>query len=243
MRIIELLLRTSMLEQMKEFYANRLGFPVKVQTKDSFTIYAGETSLSFVRDDGNVRPNYHFALNIPENQIVEAKEWLLRQGCPLLNAATMESLGIYASEDIVTFERTNAHGVYFEDPSGNLVELIARHSMKNSATEPFHISSILNISEIGFPLRNTVPEAIQELESRVDVKPYVGDKISFQMLGDDQGMFILVDTENKWYPTGRTPEIHPIHMTVAGDRNERFQLEPYPYFVQISITTRSTKQS
>lgn len=233
MRIVELLLRTRMLAEMKEFYANRLGFPVEFQTKDSFTIRAGETSLSFVRDDGDVHPHYHFALNIPENQIVEAKEWLLRQGCPLLNAEPMEFLGIYASEDIAFFKGTNAHAIYFEDPSGNLVELIARHSMKNSTTEPFHVSSIINVSEIGFPLRNRVPEAIQELGSRIDVKPYVGDRSSFQMLGDDQGMFILGDIEIGWYPTRRPPEIHPIHMTVVGDRNERFQLEPYPYFIQI----------
>nr|WP_144025369.1 hypothetical protein [Paenibacillus rhizosphaerae] len=116
---------------MKEFYANKLGFPVEFQTKDSFTVRVGETALSFVRDDGAVRPHYHYALNIPENQIVEAKEWLLRQGCPLLNAAPMEFQGIDASEDIAFFRGTNAHAIYFEDPSGNLVELIARHSMKN----------------------------------------------------------------------------------------------------------------
>jgi len=237
MKIIELEIKTHKLAEMQRFYTDQIGFPLVHQTQHSFTVRIGETKLSFVREEGDAIPYYHFAMNIPENQIVEAKEWLHHRVGMVVDAMPIEYLGIQAEANIAYFKGTDAHAIYFEDPSGNLVEFIARHRMHNTSKEPFDSSSILNISEIGFPLQNTVPEAIEFLGSRIDVTPYIGDGISFQMLGDEHGMFILGDIEIGWYPTRRIPEIHPIRMTVLHNRNDEFQLPGYPYDVQTVTDT------
>ncbi|MFD1954554.1 VOC family protein [Paenibacillus thailandensis] len=239
MKITELQLKTGKLEEMKQFYGGTLGFPLEARSSNAFTAVAGATRLTFIREEGDAAPNYHFAMNIPENKIEEAKAWLLDRSCPVLEAKPIDFLHIGAEDDIAFFEGTDAHAFYFEDPAGNLVEFIARHRMNNGSSEPFGSSSVLNVSEIGFPLRNTVPEAMDYLRSRIDVTPYVGDGKSFQMLGDDHGMFILGNTEIGWYPTRRVPEIHPIRMTVLADCSGEFQLGGYPYVIRTVAETSS----
>lgn len=233
MRIIELELKTTRLAEMKVFYTERLGFVLADITEHSITIVAGGTRLTFVHEEeGSLPPSYHLAMNIPENQIRAAKSWLLAKGCQVLSAAPLPYAGIQANEDIAYFDGTDAHAFYFEDPSGNLVELIARHRMDNASTEPFDHESILNVSEIGFPLRGSVSEAIQRLDSRFDVTPYNGDGKKFQMLGDEHGMFILGDMAIGWYPSMKIPEVHPIRMTILDPNEGEFQLDPYPYFIR-----------
>ena len=233
MRIIELELRTARLAELKEFYTERLGFALADITEHSITIVAGETRLTFVREEEEgVRPSYHLAMNIPENQIREAKSWLLAKGCQVLSAEPLPFAGIQANEDIAYFEGTDAHAFYFEDPSGNLVEFIARHRMDNALSEPFDHESILNVSEIGFPLRGSVSEAVQRIDSRFDVTRYIGDGKTFQMLGDEYGMFILGDMAIGWYPSMKIPEVHPIGMTILDSKEGEFQLDPYPYTIR-----------
>ncbi|GIO92325.1 MULTISPECIES: VOC family protein [Paenibacillus] len=238
MKIIELELRTARLAEMKEFYTERLGFALADITKHSITIVVGETRLTFIQEEEEgVLPSYHLAMNIPENQIREAKSWLQAKGCEVLSAAPLPFAGIQANEDIAYFEGTDAHAFYFEDPSGNLLEFIARHRMDNASTEPFGHESILNVSEIGFPLHGSISDAIQRLDSRFDVTRYIGDGKMFQMLGDEHGMFILGDLAIGWYPSMKIPEVHPIRMTILDPNEGEFQLEPYPYFIRVVNNT------
>lgn len=89
------------------------------------------------------------------------------------------------------------------------------------------------MSEIGLALKHDLPKVSEILCSYSDVAPYAGDGKIFQMVGDDHGLFILGDLSlTSWYPTQRSPEIHPIRMTILGDQNDQFQLNPYPYFIK-----------
>jgi hypothetical protein len=81
-------------------------------------------------------------VNVPENRITEAIEWLGKK-IPLIE---------YERNPLVNFQNWNAHSVYFYDPSGNIVELIARHNLPNKSESVFDSGSFLNISEIGMPV-------------------------------------------------------------------------------------------
>lgn len=233
MRIVELELRTARLAELKMFYTRILGFALADITEHSITMAIGETRLTFVHEEEErVLPSYHLAMNIPKNQIHEAKRWLQAKGCQVLPAAPLPYAGIQANEDIAYFEGTDAHAFYFEDPSGNLVEFIARYRMDNASTEPFDHESILNVSEIGLPFRGSVSEAVQRLDSRFDVMPNIGDGETFQMLGDEYGMFILGDMSVGWYPSMKIPEVHPIRMTILDPKEGEFNLAPYPYTIR-----------
>jgi catechol-2,3-dioxygenase len=78
-------------------------------------------------------------MNIPENKIEEAQDWLLQHNCKLLKATPNEVIDV--EKNIVYFHTIHAHSVYFYDPAGNLVELIARHHLNNSSIKQFDVSS------------------------------------------------------------------------------------------------------
>lgn len=104
MKIIELELKTHLLSKMKMFYVNQLHFPLLQETENAFTLLVGNTKLTFVRENGESQPFYHFAMNIPANQIHEAKDWLLQQGVPLIPALSMEAVNIQAENNVAVLK-------------------------------------------------------------------------------------------------------------------------------------------
>lgn len=231
MKILSLSLSTTILSEMKHFYLEQLGFSLKQQSNESFTIFAGRTELTFTQDDSLKNPYYHFAMDIPHNQMEEAQAWLLQKGCHLLDTSVDEK--DFTKRKVIFFEGINAHSIYFIDPQGNILEFIARKSLDNASNKSFDALSITNISEIGFGLNQDVSLTIDRLFAQFGVTSFgTGDGEIFQILGDEHGMFILSDTNRAWFPTSRLAEIHPIHMTIEGEKPSQFQLTPYPYFIE-----------
>jgi catechol-2,3-dioxygenase len=113
MKIVELELKTHLLDEMQDFYVNKLHFPLVDQTINTFTVLVGSSKLTFVHEDRDSQLYYHFAMNIPMNQIHDAKEWLLQQGCSLIKASSMEQIGIFAKDDIVFLESINTYFYIF----------------------------------------------------------------------------------------------------------------------------------
>lgn len=101
MKITNLDLDTSNFEEMKKFYLEVLELPLINQTRQNFSVYAGETVLTFHLSENN--PKYHFAFNIPNNKIDEAMHWL----------SSKVDLIKYEDEYVIHFESWNAHSLYY----------------------------------------------------------------------------------------------------------------------------------
>ena len=204
MQIQDLHLATPDLSLQHAFYAQTLGLPALQATPESVTFRVGASRLTFAAAAG--RPIYHFAFNIPENQFDAAVDWLRRR-VPLIADS--------AGTDIFYSEGWNAHNVYFYDPGGNIVELIARHDLPGATDRPFDAASLLNISEIGIAA-DDVPAQVAAIQERVDAPPFRGPgSDTFTPLGDDEGLFIVVQRGRIWYPeTGKPAEHVPITMVV-----------------------------
>jgi catechol 2,3-dioxygenase-like lactoylglutathione lyase family enzyme len=188
MKIQRLELPTSPLAEMKAFYAGTLGFPLLQETKDSFTLRAGITTLQFYRAAGD--PYYHFAFNIPSGSIDAAMTWL-EPRVPLLP---------WNGKKRVVFDHWNAFACYFYDPAGNICELIARDRLGIPLQEPFSTSSILSVSELGIASENRVMETLQQFQTAAGIGPYDCDD-AFCAMGDEEGLFIVVDRlRKKWIP-------------------------------------------
>ena len=82
MNITRLELLTTDLQAQRDFYANILELPVKVSPA-GLEVKAGETDILFTQAPPAFDGAYHFAFNIPENQIHAAKEWISSRA-PLL---------------------------------------------------------------------------------------------------------------------------------------------------------------
>jgi hypothetical protein len=117
-------------------------------------------------------------------------------------------------------ESWDAHNLYFRDPAGNIVELIARHTLGNADAGPFSGASILGISEIGVAA-DDVRELVAELIERTGAAEYHGPgSASFSPVGDESGLLIVVARGRIWFPETGVPA-EPLPVTVTTERAGR----------------------
>ena len=208
MHILALRLATTMLAQQHDFYTRVFGFPVLNATSDAVTLQVGASRLTFVQATAPLPGSYHFAFNISTNQFAAAKRWLSRQ-VPLLTDAV--------GADEFYSSNWDAHMLYFGDPAGNIVELIARHTLNNASDLPFDGHSVLNISEIGVAAEN-VAEQVAAIQARTGAPVYRGPgSDTFAPVGDEHGLLIVVQRGRVWFPdTGKPAEHLPTTAIVAG---------------------------
>lgn len=207
MIIEKLMLLTEKATRILPFYRDVLALPVIRSEKDSFTVQAGWSELTFQEtgDQAAEAYCYHFAFTIPENKLEEAKKWI----------EALVPIGTEAGQDVSYSESWNSHSVYFEDPSGNILELIARHTMDNGVERPFDPQQdILCISEIGITTSD-VPTAVDQF-AELGIMTYRTRNDNFNPIGDDNGIFIVVGKGRRWHFTNKTAESFPVHVTVCG---------------------------
>lgn len=217
MEIIELQLFTNSIIVLKSFYSDTLGLEVSKLGISKIKIMVGTTGLIFIQDK-NINPYYHFAINIPENQINEAIAWLKPK------VTLIESDG----SPLIDFPNWNAHSVYFYDPAGNIVELIARHDLDYSTTGAFSGNSFLNISEIGMPV-DDVKAIHDKLSEKFGQNLWSGNLDTFSAIGDQNGLFIVVTTHRNWYPTSKPCNIYPLTLKIGSKKTSHAVLECSPY--------------
>ncbi len=190
-RIKSLVLETSApLQRMKEFYHDSLGLPILENSAGRLTVRAGESTLTFIPAAGRASaPFYHFAFNIPENKILQARRWQLNRGplMPIPQRLRAEAF----PDDIVNYTHWNAHSIFFYDPGGNVVEYIARHDLKNAARGPFSAKHILCASEIAF-IVDDVAAANAGLRQTLGLPQYRGASDQFAAIGDEQGLVLIM---------------------------------------------------
>jgi catechol-2,3-dioxygenase len=207
--------------EQKAFYSQALGLPLVAESADRFTVGAGTTRLSFSRAPAG-RPTYHFAFNIPENQLAAAKDWVAER-TPVLRGED--------GQEVFHFESWNADGFYFHDPAGNLAELIARHDLPNARPAPFTAAGILQASEIGLVV-DDVPATVQGLQAALGLAVYRPASAEFAPVGDEHGLLILTRRGRDWWRD--TPSLpYPLLSRLSGERDAEYRVPGYPYVIRI----------
>ena len=176
---------------LRGFYGDGLGLPI-----DGEAIVVGETRLHFEIEEGSAA-FYHFALLVPGDRFDAALEWAQER---------VELLG-----DVFEFENWDARAVYFHDPAGSIVELIAHHGLEeNARMGPFGAVELLGFSELGIVgdtpslLRRLQTEGL-ELWSGTVEEP---DRLAF--VGEKGRTLILAPPGRGWLPTDRPAEPHRV---------------------------------
>ncbi|MCY0891911.1 MAG: hypothetical protein OWR52_00075 [Acidibacillus sp.] len=99
----------------------------------------------------------------------------------------------------------NAHSCYFHDPSGNIAEFIARHTLPHSNSTTFSATAVTGVSEIGLPVIHPV-NIVVELEKNFGLEAlHDGGFPNFVGMGSDEGLFIVVEHQRPWFPTREIP--------------------------------------
>ncbi|MGQ8335911.1 VOC family protein [Sunxiuqinia sp. A32] len=189
MKIRELKIYSSKLKAQKVFYVKTLGLPLLQETEDSFTVAIGKSKLIFQTKE-NTTP-YHYAINIPSNQAMDALSWLQER----------VEIQKYGDNELVDFINWNATSVYFYDAEQNIVELIARKNLHIQSIDTFDYHAFLSISEVGVPVID-IKKCYEDICRISDMPVYDGDLERFCAVGDEKGLFILVNKDLKnWFPT------------------------------------------
>lgn len=220
MQILEVTFQTQALHPMREFYVQVLGLKLAEDEEDYFAVYIGSELLRFNSAKINAAPRYHFAFNIPENQIAEAESWLEER---------LELLPFH-DRNRVDFPDWNAHALYFHDPAGNIVELIARHDLPNAQSEDFGPEAFLNISEVGLAVQSTLSFA-SGIRGAFDIKVWERSKIapSFAALGTGERLLIVSRMHRNWLPTAIPALPWPLEIVFAGEKDHCWESPDYPY--------------
>lgn len=199
MEIKEIVIQTDDLKGTENFYANVLGFELIKKEQNTIAFLAGNSILSFIKST-NLNPNYHFAFNIPKNKLNEATIWLNSKVNLLLNDE---------NEIITDFGDWNAKAIYFYDNNNNIVEFITRFDLTNETEKKFDASSVLSISEIGIVANDPMKLASQIMDkNHLNYFEKGKQSENFISIGDDNGLFIIVKNDRKWYPTEQKAEQH-----------------------------------
>jgi len=213
MLVEKLVLQTAYLRTLEEYYSSILELPVRRINEKEIEINIGNTTLIF-SETNEAEPFYHFAVNIPCNKIEEARTWLSGK-VKLLWMDDYES-------DIANFVDWHAKSIYFYDPAGNILELIARFDLDNETSEIFSSKQFLSISEVGLVCQ----QQNLEFDTTQILKNYSLSYFAkqpplpqFKAIGDDEGLFIVVPENRNWYPTDKPSHIFP--MSVEGKNEGR----------------------
>jgi len=220
MLLKEIQLQTNYLSALHHFYQDVLELNTVYSDKESIVVTAGKSKLIFDKTDADVDPFYHFAFNIPSNKFEEAFEWM-KQKVELL---WLEDYKNY----IADFVNWHAKSVYFLDPGGNILELIARFDLNDIVDEKFSSAQIRNVSEIGlvFPVEsfdNDVDKLLEQYPlSYFNKQPPMPH---FRAVGNDEGLFVIVPENRVWFSTKNTrSQIFPMSVLFM-DNDKLYELK------------------
>ena len=219
MKILELEISSVDLPAQRDFYADILELPVRLDSA-LLKVKAGRTVLRFTQAPSEFVGAYHFAFNIPENQYQAAKQWITSR-IPLLRDK--------AGQEDFESKSWDSTSLYFLDAAGNVLEFIARHNLKNSAGGDFNSSQILNVSEIGLPSEDVVGLADQ-ICTKLGLSVFKQEpNETFTPVGDDNGLLILPIKDRIWMPDSGVPaKLLPV--SVRGESNGReWEVRGVPY--------------
>lgn len=221
MKISRVEFRTNEVETLQDFYYNTMGLPLISSSKNSFEIAAGETKIAFSKSESGRQPFYHFALNVPENQRTEAKNWLQKR---------VDILADENGNEDIFFKGLNSHSLYFFDPTGNLCEFTFRHELDNSSEKEFTGNSVLSASEVGLPVENVSQTAIGVSNSlNIPLAVDDVDNYSIVAVGSPESAIVVAPLGDHWFMTNKKAESHPIQITISSGESAEYCHSGHPY--------------
>lgn len=215
MEISKVTLYSNKLREMEKFYVETLGFKLADSNQSAFEIKAGESVLEVRKNNRDTNPYYHFAFNIPHNLFKEAKRW----------ARKKVDLNEDDGDDEAQFEFLNSHAFYFYDPSGNIVEFIARRNCQ-PGSGVFSANSVLNISEISLTVNGVISAVEQLIKFGIPVRenePIDENSLNFIGESKDSAFLLLGPPGRRWIFSEKYSEVHPVIIQV--DSNKLIELD------------------
>jgi len=210
MKIEKVIIFSSQVEKQYQFYCDQLKFPCIEKDENFFCIKAGSSILQIQKNKDDHGSGYHLAFNIEPSLFLEAAAFLQRQEIQLLESE---------NKVLIDFPHWNARSMYFRDAEQNILEYIARYNLPHHQHDRlFNPNDVLSISEIGVPV-NDPREFISAIKSNTAIEIWKSYGQSFNAVGDEEGLLIVVPEKHKWFPTDTAAERLPTVISIKQDGN------------------------
>ena len=202
----ELAVAAARLDAVAGFYEQALGFAVE-RRDGRVAIPVGADVLQLAATGDDTDPFHHFALLVPGDRFDAARAWLGERA---------ETLARDGGETVFPFDFWDAQAVYFHDPAGNIVELIAHAgTAERGATGDFSAAELAGLSEVGIVVDDTAA-AVAALERELGLELWSGSAEQLAFVGAKAHTLILAPPGRGWLPTGRPAEAHAATVTLTG---------------------------
>lgn len=193
MRLLQLDVPGERLAAQRQFYADLLGLPVEA-SETGLEVTLGWSVLRFTPTPRPSGHREHLAFSLPMARFVAARDWLASL-LPLRRDASGVSDFPSAS--------WGSRAVYFDDPDGNILELIAYPKWPVRTTGAFSGAELLGLAEFGMAVRD-VPATCAALAPLSEDPPATPDR-SFMWVGGPEGRLIVVRQGRLWFPDTDIP--------------------------------------
>lgn len=216
-------------QALTNFYGRELGIDLAVPSADRFSFAIGETAIEFVTGRGE--PFYHFALLVPGDRFDEAFEWA--------GGRTELQPDPGSGEILFDFDNWGAKACYFNDPAGNIVELIAHRGVDETGAQgEFRPTELVGLSELGL-VGDRVAMA-GRLAKQLGLELWDGTveepgRLAF--VGEPARTLILSPSGRGWLPALRAAEPHPVEALLAGRAEGRAELEGSRYRIRTAAAS------
>ena len=202
----ELAVAAARLDAVAGFYEQALGFAVE-RRDGRVAIPVGADVLELVATGDGTDPFHHFALLVPGDRFDASRAWLGERA---------ETLARDGGETVFPFDFWDAQAVYFHDPAGNIVELIAHAGMaERGAAGDFSAAELAGLSEVGIVVDDPAA-AVATLERELGLELWSGDAAQLAFVGAKAHTLILAPPGRGWLPTGRPAEPHAATVSLSG---------------------------
>ena len=207
--IVDVQMRSNNFENNKRFWSKVMGFDVDSVAPNSFKVNIGFNSVTFINNSGaldtssSVTPKYQFTISIPSNQIENCYSWLLdADSSNSSKIAEPAKFWIDAESGAAIYRRNqyNSQSIYIKDAGNNIIEILARHDLNNTAEGEFNRGMFLGISEVGVVSRD-LRKSAEALKAAYGVEEVSGSSNSYKPMGGPLGLLKLNIEGKIWTPT------------------------------------------
>jgi len=221
--------------QIRNFWENTIGCEVVGETFNSFTLKIGSSLLTFKPNYTNSnRPQYHFAVLVPANQIENCLNWLKNGGKKKDGKAIQIWRSGESNAEIIQSPLYNSSSVYFADYGGNIIELVARRNLDNPEIGEFSSDMFKEINTVSI-ITKDVRAAKDLIQEDLGYLPLDRSTSGFKVMGNANGLINLV-VQDRILPPTETEKAFPFEMELVVQNPDSIVV-PIPGFF-VKITTR-----
>jgi hypothetical protein len=221
--------------QIRNFWENTIGCKVVNQNFNTFSIKIGTSLLTFKPNTTTIdRPQYHFAILIPANQIENCLAWLKNGGIKKDGKAIQLWRGGVTNAEIIQSPLYNSSSVYFADYGGNIIELVARRNLENSEEGEFSPEMFKEINSVSMVTKE-VKAAQKLITDSLGYQPVDRTTTGYKVMGNANGLINIL-VQSRIIPPTTTEQAYPYEMELVVQNPDSIVVPLPGYFVK--ITTR-----